>query len=72
MTINLWPINTSLQLRLLLKDFDSSYDKDVYIVLAWQGLQATDAYSKLTQQKKDSFIKALTKYRTNNEIIECK
>ncbi|MDM1370297.1 hypothetical protein [Myroides marinus] len=72
MTINLWLINTSLQLRLLLKDFDSSYDKDIYIVLAWQGLQATDAYSKLTQQKKDSFIKALTKYRTNNEIIECK
>ena len=72
MTINLWPINTSLQLRLLLKDFDSSYDKDVYIVLAWQGLKATDAYSKLTQEKKDSFIKALTEYRTNNEIIECK
>ncbi|SEJ29722.1 hypothetical protein SAMN04488018_12253 [Myroides marinus] len=59
-------------IKTALKDLESSYDKDVYIVLAWQGLKATDAYSKLTQEKKDSFIKTLTEYRTNNEIIECK
>lgn len=59
-------------IKTALKDFDSSYDQNVYEILACQGLKAADAYSKLTQEKKDSLIKTLTEYRTNNEIIECK
>ncbi|MDM1499075.1 hypothetical protein HX089_05405 [Myroides odoratimimus] len=62
-------INT---MKTALKDYDSSYNDNVYEALAWEGLRTTDAYSKLTQEKKNSLIKALTDYRTNNEKIECK
>ncbi|KZE82853.1 hypothetical protein AV926_06350 [Myroides marinus] len=55
------------RMKIVLKEYDNSYDDSIYEALAWSGLDGTEAYNKLSSEKKQQLENTIQKYRDDEK-----